>query len=105
MLRSAGVTQPGKSRHSEGRPMPSFPAGAHLAGGRNAAASNRTAAAEFYAPLVPLVVELRRQGLSLRRIAGELGHRGIPTRHGFGRWHARQVARILGRAAAEVAEE
>lgn len=82
-----------------------FPPGVHLIGGRNSAPVNRTAAAEFYAPILPLVVELRGQGLSLRQIAGELQRRGIPSRYGFPRWHARQVARVLARARAQSAAD
>lgn len=77
--------------------MPSFPAGVHLIGGRNGAITHRALAAEFYAPILPLVAELRGQGLSLRSIARELERRGIQTRHEFGRWHGRQVARLLAR--------
>jgi hypothetical protein len=80
--------------------MPSFPAGVHLIGGRNAAPINRALADEHYRPILPAVADLRRQGLSLRAIARELERRGVPTRHEFGRWHARQVARILARARA-----
>jgi hypothetical protein len=54
------------------------PAGVHLIGGRNAAEKNRTLATEFYAPIVPAVVELRRQGLSLRQIVAELERRENP---------------------------
>jgi hypothetical protein len=78
--------------------MPGFPVGVHLIGERNSGQVNRALADGHYGPIVPVVAELRRQGLSLRRIAGELEKRGVPTRQGFGRWHARQVARILDRA-------
>jgi Recombinase len=78
--------------------MPHFPPGVHLIGGQTSAITNRAQAATFYAPIIPLVMELRGQGLSLRGIARELERRGVPTRHEFGRWHARQVARVLARA-------
>jgi hypothetical protein len=99
--------------------MPKFPADAHLKGGRNAAESHRQAAREFYAPLLPLVAELRRQGLSLRAIARELDRRGVRTRQvGWVasvdgpdgpawseltpiRWSATHVSRMLERAAGE----
>lgn len=78
--------------------MPSFPAGVHQVGGQNAAPINRALAAEFYAPLITVMVGLRGEGLSLRAIARELERRGILSRHGFPRWHARQVARVVARA-------
>ncbi len=78
--------------------VPSFPTGVHWIGGRNSAPVNRALADDHYSPILPTVSDLRRQGLSLRAIARELERRGLPTRHGFGRWHARQVARILTRA-------
>ena len=56
--------------------MPGFPPGVHQLGGRNAAEGHAQAAREFYAPLLPVVVELRRRGLSLRAIAAELDRRG-----------------------------
>jgi hypothetical protein len=99
--------------------MPGFPAGVHLIGGRNAAATHARDAEEFYAPILPVVAGLRRQGLSLRQIAAELDRRGVRTRWGcfyepsgaggdggprFGepriiRWSATQVRRVLARAA------
>jgi hypothetical protein len=78
--------------------MPRFPAGVHLTGGRNGAPVHRALAQAHYAPILATVADLRRQGLSLRAIALELERRAVPTRHGFGRWHARQVTRILARA-------
>ena len=44
--------------------MPGFPPGVHRIGGRNAAPAHRRTA-EFYAPILPIVAELHRQGLSL----------------------------------------
>src|SRR4051794_30402904 len=98
--------------------MPAFPPGVHLKGGQNAAPVLAEMAREFYAPIVPVVVELRGQGLSLRAIARELDRRGVRTRQvskpafaGLGtdgeplwdmeilRWSAAQVRRILMRAA------
>jgi hypothetical protein len=80
--------------------VPSFPASVHLRGGRNAAPVNRAPADERYEPILLAAANLRRQGLSLRAIAREVERTGVPTRHGFGRWHARQVARILALAGA-----
>ena len=95
--------------------MPSFPPGVHLIGGRKLAPVLRKAAADFYATIIPIVVELHRQGLSLRAIARELDRRGIRMRNAIGRhpddgrilwdnpdvlWNAAQVRRVLARAAA-----
>jgi hypothetical protein len=67
--------------------------------------------------LEELIAAVRRDGLGagedcavwdsfhnlIAAIARELTARGIPTRQGWRTWHARQVARILGRAAAREA--
>jgi hypothetical protein len=74
-----------------------FPPDAHLKGGRNAAIVNRAMARGFYWALIPIVSELRAQGLSLRAIAAELERRGIRTRYMWRRWSANQVRRILAR--------
>lgn len=94
--------------------MPAFPPGVHLKGGRNAAPVLAEMAREFYAPIIPIVMELHSQGLSLRAIGRELDQRGIRTRIGCWytsiggepqiiRWSAAQVRRVLARglAAAE----
>lgn len=78
--------------------MHQFPPAAHVIGGQNAAPYLRQLAREFYAPIIPIVVELRQQGLTLRAIAGELGRRGIKTRQGWDHWSATQVRRVLARA-------
>jgi hypothetical protein len=80
--------------------MRRFPPGVHLAGGRNSAPVNRALAAAFDARVLPLVLALRSEGLSLRAVARELERRRVPTRYeaAGGRWHGRQVARILSRA-------
>ena len=77
--------------------MPSFPVGANLKGGRNAAPVNAQLAREFYEPIIPVVMELHSQGLSLRAIARELEQRGIKPRQEFPQWSAAQVRRILCR--------
>ena len=79
--------------------MPGFPPGAHQKGGQASAPINRELAREFYEPIIPVVVELRKQGLSLRQIARALDARGIKTRQEFIRWSATQVKRVLARAA------
>jgi hypothetical protein len=77
-----------------------FPPGVHLIGGRNAAVTNARLARDFYAPLLPLIAELHRQGLSLRAIARELDQRGVKTRLQYPgqRWSATQVRRVLARS-------
>jgi DNA invertase Pin-like site-specific DNA recombinase len=55
-------------------------------------------AAEFYADVLPVVVELRERGLSLAKIAETLTERGHLLRSGA-RWNAVQVSRLLDRAA------
>ncbi len=68
--------------------------------------SPQSAAADaFYASIIPIVLELHTQGLSLREIARELDKREIRTRQSsdatttrFLRWNAPQVRRILQRA-------
>jgi hypothetical protein len=79
--------------------MPSFPPGACIKGGANAAPVLAEMAREFYAPIIPVAVELRGRGLSLRDIARELEQRGIQPRLGCrSTWAAAQVRRILLRA-------
>src|ERR1700690_858048 len=80
--------------------MPTFPPDAHLKGGRNAAPVLAEMAREFYAPIIPIVMELHGQGLSLRAIAAELERRKIKTRYEWPRWSAAQVMRILARGLA-----
>jgi hypothetical protein len=82
------------------QPCPHSPSGVHLKGGQTAAVTHATAAREFYAPLLPVIVELRRQGLSLRAIAAELDRRGIKTRQEWDHWSATQIRRVLARAGA-----
>src|SRR5436190_1386780 len=103
------------------RSMPGFPASASAKGGAASAVVHVRAAREFYAPIIPIVVELRRKGLSLREIASELDRRGIRTRQVSKsrflgddrkggsrwseqeviRWRATHVKRILIRARAD----
>jgi len=77
--------------------MPRFPPHASAKGAQAAAQSHRGARREWDAALEPLLLQLHGQGLSQHAIAAELGRRGIRTRQGLSRWHARQVGRILGR--------
>lgn len=79
--------------------MPGFPRGVHRIGGQVSAVVNAELAREFYAPVLPIVADLRRQGMSLRAIAAELDRRGLKTRHGWDHWTANQVRRVLIRAA------
>src|SRR5690348_14961442 len=88
---------------TEATTMPSFPEGASARGGRNAAHTHRQSAREFYAGIIPIVVGLRKQGLSLRAIARELTARGIPLRNWGTQvpWNPQQVNRVLARAEQE----
>jgi DNA invertase Pin-like site-specific DNA recombinase len=72
---------------------------ARVLGARKAGLAVSKAAGEAYADLVPLLVGLRAEGLSLRAIAGRLNAEGQTTRHGRP-WNQVQVARVLGRAEA-----
>ena len=45
---------------------------------------------------LPVILDLRTQGLSLTEIGGELMARGYPPRRGS-YWHKRQLLRILQR--------
>src|SRR5262249_39514399 len=94
------VTQAEKTRGLEAIIMPGFPPGVHLKGGQAAAETHRALAREFYAPILPIVLELRAQGQSVRAIARELDRRGIKTRFEYPdqRWSAMQVGRVLARA-------
>lgn len=76
-----------------------LPPGAHVKGGQAAAPVHASAASAFYAPILPVVLELHRQKLSLREMAAELEKRGIRPRNGRpGGWSASQVRRVLQRA-------
>ena len=79
-----------------------FPPGAREKAAAVSAVSNRRYAREFYAPILPVVLQLHREGLSLRNIALVLGSRGIRTRQGWLHWNAQQVKRVLARALAEL---
>ena len=62
-----------------------------------AAAGIRAAADRFAANVIPIVVPMRNEGLSLRAIAARLNERGVPTARD-GLWGQSQVAAILRRA-------
>ncbi len=78
-----------------------LPPGVHLKGGQVSAVRNKELADEFYRDIIPVVVDLRRQGLTLRAIAAELDRRGHRTRLAYQgqRWNPTQVSRLLARAA------
>jgi DNA invertase Pin-like site-specific DNA recombinase len=65
-------------------------------GGRGVA-SNKAAAAQFAANVLPLILPMKAEGKSLRQIAAALNERRIPTARG-GKWAQTQVADILKRA-------
>jgi hypothetical protein len=68
-------------------------------GVRAAAASHKARADAAYADLVPVVAELRGEGLSHRLIADRLNEEGHVTRTGKP-WNGVQVGRVLERAGA-----
>ena len=53
--------------------------------------------------VLPLVVSMRDEGATLRKIADELNRRGIKGHHG-GHWHAASVRQVLQRVEREVAK-
>ena len=81
--------------------MPKFPLWASAKGAAASIPSHREMAREFYAPLIPLALELQARGLSLGAIAREFTARAIPTRQGFTTWRRTQVRRLLLRAASQ----
>src|SRR5262245_44232865 len=87
--------------NKRGPSMPSFPPGASAKGGRAGAEAHWRNAELEYAPLYPVVLELRRRGLSLAAIAAELVRRGYKSRQGYTHWSPTQVARVLRRAEAQ----
>src|SRR4051812_24172041 len=86
LLRIAKVRDVFPSRQLRGTSMPGFPPHACHKGGAASAESHRENARAFYADLLPVVAELKRQGLSLRQIAAELTRRGIRTRQEWEHW-------------------
>lgn len=82
-------------RHQGQGNAPRKPEYRRRSGERN---SHRKAAAEqFAANVLPLILPLKAQGASLRKIAGALNERRIETARG-GIWAATQVVDILRRA-------
>jgi hypothetical protein len=80
--------------------MPGFTPEARLKGGQVTGRQTSRLTREADAALLPIVLLLRQQKLSLRAIAAELDRRGIRPRQGR-RWQARQVSRLLARADAD----
>lgn len=68
-----------------------------LRGSRAAGATQARKAREDNASILPIMQELKAEGLSLAGIAERLNDRNIPTRN-MGRWSATQVKRVLDRA-------
>lgn len=66
--------------------------------GKVQAALNKAAAVERLAPTVPMLIELRGQGLSLRAIVATLNDRGVPSPAG-GKWHLASLHKAMGRTA------
>lgn len=63
------------------------------------AASTKAKAEEFYADMLPVIAELRDDGLTLAEVAEELTQAGYRLRSGKA-WNAMQVSRVLARAEA-----
>lgn len=76
--------------------VPRLNQNARLKGSKLGAAACRQRAVEAYADLVPAIVELRDQGLSLRAIATHLNEEGHATRLQTP-WSLVQVRRVLSR--------
>jgi hypothetical protein len=78
--------------------MPGFAPEVARRGCIAAAQENRRLRQEHDASLLPVIVELRAQGMSLQEIGTQLTLRGFVTRQGLHYWDRRQVLRILRRA-------
>lgn len=83
---------------SHNRAVPALSPEARAEGAKLGAAANHRLAVEAYADLVPFVMTLRSQGLSLRAIAARLNEDGHSTRADKA-WTAQQVRLVLKRAA------
>ena len=83
---------------SHNEAVPALTHTARSKGAKLGAESNHRRAVEAYADLVPFVVRLRSQGLSLRAIAARLNDEGHTTRTDKA-WTAQQVRLVLNRAA------
>jgi DNA invertase Pin-like site-specific DNA recombinase len=62
-------------------------------------ATNASKAALFAAKVVPIILQLKAQGLKFDQIAAELTNRNIATFNG-GEWHKSTVSRLLSKVAA-----
>ncbi len=67
-----------------------------LKGAAEAAKSRTKAAAEAYIDLLPMLAEMKADGLSLREMAGRLNAAGHTTRRGAA-WNPVQISRVLER--------
>jgi DNA invertase Pin-like site-specific DNA recombinase len=65
-------------------------------GADHLAPANHAAALERARQLAPVLLELKRGGMSARQIAAELTARHVPTMSG-GKWHAQTVLRAIDR--------
>jgi DNA invertase Pin-like site-specific DNA recombinase len=89
--RTRAALQAAKARGTTlGNPNP-------LPASRLAIAALKARAGQFHATVNPLIQNLRRQGYSLARIAGELNDRHVPTARG-GMWYPATVRNILNRS-------
>jgi DNA invertase Pin-like site-specific DNA recombinase len=65
-------------------------------GADHLAPANHAAAIDRARQLAPMLLELRRGGMSARQIAAELTARQVPTMN-RGKWHAQTVLRAIDR--------
>jgi DNA invertase Pin-like site-specific DNA recombinase len=63
----------------------------------NSNATNRQAASEFAAKVIPTIAQFKKNGDSLQAIADKLNDMGVKTRQG-GKWHNSTVRNIVKRA-------
>jgi DNA invertase Pin-like site-specific DNA recombinase len=65
-------------------------------GADHLAAANHAAAVDRARQLAPMLLEMKRGGMSARQMAAELTARHIPAMNG-GKWHAQTVLRAMER--------
>ncbi len=63
------------------------------------AATNKKDADKNAEKYLPLIQQLRQQGLTIKQVAADLNAKQIPTVRKHGSWHTSTVMNILKRAA------
>lgn len=66
--------------------------------GKILAASNRADAIERVAPMMPMLADMKAEGLSMRAMVASLNDKGIPSPAG-GKWHLANLHRAMQRVA------